>query len=742
MKKLRTKKGFVFVETIITIVFLAAAMLILYSSYRSAITEEKEKIYYDDISYLYRNYYLADFLINKTEIHNLKSENFNNKYTIDITSDHSLLFSEYQESLGYPEELKSIEERFNVNKMLIVSDDVIVECTNSEKEECKKSYEGLSDGLSDYIKTMDIGTREINKAGEELKNYFLVTEYREKEKDGELNYCGIDEEDCAAFYVNLKLDINKNINNADLSIGSICKGRNLAQCLKDNYDVENTEDSEGNKSGIFYHDGDGKDSGEGEKEAKDNSYRYGGINVKNYVCFGVDECSESNNADSLYRIIGVFGNNLKIIKAEGEEKNWNSTQTVTKSSEEPKYKNMLISKEWYTEGMEESMLSKDALGVYQAEISGSTTSAKQGIMYVSEYLYGASPSYWETSANNYGEAKNYNWLYKGLEWTVSKEKGTENAYAINEAGNVGKNNKTVSSESRISLNLKDTVILVKGEGTKEDPYILADIGIVISDLSGEEDYYDVTANVEAYTDEGKIVEYYYSIYKDGKWSDWVKDSSSSHKFDGLDADTEYPIKVKVLNNRGNYSEEKDITLTTKYEAPSLSVSGSNGNGNINNDTWTNKDLTVKGNTSGGKGEYDVYYCRTTGTSCEPDTKANSMTDSTEGEENICFKTISRGARKTSSTVVCYHSKLDKQVPSCSLNITTSGVSFASATDQGESGVAKKGINKSTTASYDKTTLDLSTGTFYGHVLDNAGNHGSCNRKITATNKTYTKTTKT
>ena len=265
------KKGFVFVETIITIVFLAAAMMILYSSYRSAITEEKEKIYYDDISYLYRNYYLADFLINKTEIHNLKSENFNNKYTIDLTKDQSILFSDYEKSEGYPEELKSITERFNVNKMLIVSDDVIVECSNGEKEECKASYEGLSDGLTDYIKTMDIGTREINSEGEELKNYFLVTEYREKEKNGQLSYCGIDEEECASFYVNLKLDINKNINNADLSIGRICKGRILAQCLKDNYEAENSEDEEGNKSGIFHHDGDGEDSGKGEKEAKDDS---------------------------------------------------------------------------------------------------------------------------------------------------------------------------------------------------------------------------------------------------------------------------------------------------------------------------------------------------------------------------------------------------------------------------------------------------------------------------------------
>ena len=81
---MKNKKGFVFIETIITIVFLAAALLVLYSSYRNAIVEERKRIYYDDISYLYRNYYIADFLINKTEIHDLKDTAFEEKYAVEI----------------------------------------------------------------------------------------------------------------------------------------------------------------------------------------------------------------------------------------------------------------------------------------------------------------------------------------------------------------------------------------------------------------------------------------------------------------------------------------------------------------------------------------------------------------------------------------------------------------------------------------------------------------------------------
>ena len=47
--------------------------------------------------------------------------------------------------------------------------------------------------------------------------------------------------------------------------------------------------------------------------AGDNSYRYAGANPNNYVCFGsnASPCPENN----LYRIIGVFGDYVNLIKA-------------------------------------------------------------------------------------------------------------------------------------------------------------------------------------------------------------------------------------------------------------------------------------------------------------------------------------------------------------------------------------------------------------------------------------------
>ena len=62
---------------------------------------------------------------------------------------------------------------------------------------------------------------------------------------------------------------------------------------------------------LYYHDGIGSYTNASE-EAADDSYRYAGANPNNYVCFGSDEviCP----TDNLYRIIGLFGSNVKLLK--------------------------------------------------------------------------------------------------------------------------------------------------------------------------------------------------------------------------------------------------------------------------------------------------------------------------------------------------------------------------------------------------------------------------------------------
>ena len=60
------------------------------------------------------------------------------------------------------------------------------------------------------------------------------------------------------------------------------------------------------ENSIYYHDSSLTNG------AGDSSYRYSGANPNNYVCFGSNE--STCPTDNLYRIIGVFGNQVKLIK--------------------------------------------------------------------------------------------------------------------------------------------------------------------------------------------------------------------------------------------------------------------------------------------------------------------------------------------------------------------------------------------------------------------------------------------
>ena len=67
------------------------------------------------------------------------------------------------------------------------------------------------------------------------------------------------------------------------------------------------------ENGLYYHDGQGTYTN-ASQEAGDNSYRYAGADPDNYICFGSD--AETCPADNLYRIIGVFDGQVKLIKSD------------------------------------------------------------------------------------------------------------------------------------------------------------------------------------------------------------------------------------------------------------------------------------------------------------------------------------------------------------------------------------------------------------------------------------------
>ena len=293
-------------------------------------------------------------------------------------------------------------------------------------------------------------------------------------------------------YLNLNIDQSSNYGNSfetklylqkeekELTIADVCPGKSLSDCVIAQYTgIKN--------SNIYYHDSNLTNG------AEDNSYRYAGASdaVNNYVCFGSTQ--SPCPADNLYRIIGVFGDKVKLIKSDyattallgtdGDYKqaytatgysssnykgnnlaniaayNWNKSNQNTWSLSILNKTNLntnfitnigadwaakIAETTWKVGGNTDANIAKQpAKTAYQNEIVNPVTtnstdsateySAKIGLMYASDYGFAAAPSSWTTNLYSYdGTAiKSVNWMYMGLlEWTLSRRADYSNDASI------------------------------------------------------------------------------------------------------------------------------------------------------------------------------------------------------------------------------------------------------------------------------------------------------------------------
>ena len=280
------------------------------------------------------------------------------------------------------------------------------------------------------------------------------------------------------------------------------------------------------ENGLYYHDSSLTNG------AGDSSYRYSGANPNNYVCFGSSE--STCPTDNLYRIIGVFGNNVKLIKYDyatsallGTDRDYYGTETPNSSY----YKGSLTTINTYywnnstsTNTWSESLLNKTNLNTnfinnigtewankiatttwkvggntyaniasvvpsvaYQNEIVNPVTtnttdnateySAKIGLMYVSDYGFGADPSAWTTTLYNYDGSVNgstirsLNWMHMGYyEWTLSRHADYSNtAFLMDFGGRVTSHYVYNLGAVRPSFNLESSITYVSGDGTQNSP---------------------------------------------------------------------------------------------------------------------------------------------------------------------------------------------------------------------------------------------------------------------------------
>ena len=343
-------------------------------------------------------------------------------------------------------------------------------------------------------------------------------------------------------FINLDSDQNKNTGKtfaADVIIGEeklattladVCtEGESLASCITSLYNERGEEGA----NGLYLHDGVGTYTNATE-EAGDNSYRYSGSNPNNFVCFGSD--SETCENDNLYRIIGVFDGEVKLIKYDYANSNmlgtdgdyntntfsgttptyrgnhttinryyWNNQTSTNTWSEsglntinlntnyinylngiDTKWTNMIASHDYQVGGNTwENIITTVGKQKYENELVNPATDdiehAKIGLMYVSDYSYAADPNYWTTEmyredGQDYRLATTSNWMYMGLwEWTISRYSGSAvYSFYVDTTGVVGNFYvSTIFLVARPVFYLSFNVAYDSGIGTIVDPIRLS-----------------------------------------------------------------------------------------------------------------------------------------------------------------------------------------------------------------------------------------------------------------------------
>ena len=264
-----------------------------------------------------------------------------------------------------------------------------------------------------------------------------------------------------------------------ITMADVCSnGQTLNSCILSMNGKDNT---------LYYHDSTLANG------AGDNSYRYAGASnsVNNYICLGSDTttCPDAN----LFRIIGVFGDKTKVIRAKsiGGIQNWDTNGSNTWSTSSLNtYLNgeyltslgtladKIATTTWKVEvaGTRNDIYLNDVPKIaYQYEVGSSASSTtvdkKIGLMYVTDYGFAADSSGWTKYLMDYNSNTSKNWLYLGSdEWTIlSSRGGTDLAFYVDSTGNVGRSDVTNSNAVRPSFNLLSSTTYVSWSGSMSDP---------------------------------------------------------------------------------------------------------------------------------------------------------------------------------------------------------------------------------------------------------------------------------
>ncbi len=416
----------------------------------------------------------------------------------NLTSNHEYVIRVYaKDTLGYETNEESIEVTTNAYVNPIVNNVTVTDTTTSSISVIVNASGGTNSVATYYYSINNGAYTSSSSNTKTFTGLSKGTTYTIKVYVKDTN--GVDS--------SIKTTSAETIN--EIFLADVCSnGTNLATCIKNYYNEAGQE-----MSSMYYH------TSSLANSAADNSYRYAGANPNNYVCFGSTASTCPN--DNLYRIIGVFGSEVKLIKADyttatmtgsgGDYRGtysydtsaykgsmntsniaiyyWNrsngerSTNTwsesrLNKTNLNSSYlsyigttwSNKIATHTWYVGGYSTYVATPKTF--YNAESTGTTYSAKIGLMYANDYGFAASPSYWTTNMSSYRSAKNNNWMYMGLyEWTISRiSSSSVDAFRVNYPGDLDDAFVyNVSVVVRPSFYLTSSTTYVSGSGTSSDP---------------------------------------------------------------------------------------------------------------------------------------------------------------------------------------------------------------------------------------------------------------------------------
>ena len=400
--------------------------------------------------------------------------------------------------------------------------EIILTITNPNGEEVT-SIEGLTYGTFNGVSGFDVTTQSglFNIANNYIITSNSSTTATIHEWTVTLTYLNQAYDQSGNFGKSMGVNVYLQKEKIIQTVANICKnGQSLSSCIVAMNGIDDT---------LYYHDSSLTNG------AGDSSYRYSGANPNNYVCFGSNE--STCPTDNLYRIIGVFGNQVKLIKYDyatsallGTDGDYASTGTPNASY----YKGSLTTINTYywnnstkKNTWSESLLNKTNLNTnfinnigtewankiatttwkiggntyanirdvipataYQNEIVNPVTtnttdnateySAKIGLMYVSDYGFGADPSAWTTTLYNYDGSVNgstirsLNWMHMGYyDWTLSRTADSSDfAFYVLNVGYVYYDNVNDNFAVRPSFNLESSITYVSGSGSASDPMVI------------------------------------------------------------------------------------------------------------------------------------------------------------------------------------------------------------------------------------------------------------------------------